>query len=436
MANAFYSLYSHVSRTPLQKLAPPEFSFSPVAEKRIGARFFGSVRSEPRSPVERLKDTVSKMCLYAGSRTSESTSPHSSPRKRASVPEIPAQLVYTDANASGQSGLEGDNSVGLGNNNMGHVANVSLNIETVTDKGTQRRISEDMTPQTGLDSNDHSKTLLSGSRKVSQDPANKRRVRLTFSDPCQSITTNDVKIPEDFKRQLKTQSHALLQSPLAPVPKVTHDIICPPIVEEVHQAPYCNPQDFRTSLPRHCMRIQPISVISTPTSPTELKEQTVSLNAQRGENTNMPKDCSERYSGNSELPTPSSHPSTSRLVSPCQILVTGWDGKAMHEDTVEDVPPPAMCAQSFPTQPKTLLSNVRKNRRYLSPLKDAEKTQLSHKHKQANSFELEEVCAVCLSSTVESSSSTTAHPHRGNTPTHFTPLAPVLLHCFDGNDKS
>ncbi|XP_061076192.1 uncharacterized protein tespa1 isoform X2 [Conger conger] len=73
MANAFYSLYSHVSRTPLQKLAPPEpgSALSP-AEMRVGPRFFSSVRSEPRSPVERFKDTVSKMCLYTGPSLSRS----------------------------------------------------------------------------------------------------------------------------------------------------------------------------------------------------------------------------------------------------------------------------------------------------------------------------------------------------------------------------
>ncbi|KAK5608788.1 hypothetical protein CRENBAI_020281 [Crenichthys baileyi] len=87
MANAFYSLYSHVSRTPLQKLATPEFSFSSPVE-RI-ERFRTSIRSEPRSPVERLKDTVNKMCLYTGSpRGSDSTSPQPSPRKRSSLPEV------------------------------------------------------------------------------------------------------------------------------------------------------------------------------------------------------------------------------------------------------------------------------------------------------------------------------------------------------------
>lgn len=88
MANAFYSLYSHVSRTPLQKLSPPEFQFCSSPLERM-ERFRSSIRSEPRSPVERLKDTVSKMCLYTGSpRGSESTSPQPSPKKRCSLSDV------------------------------------------------------------------------------------------------------------------------------------------------------------------------------------------------------------------------------------------------------------------------------------------------------------------------------------------------------------
>nr|XP_057911197.1 protein TESPA1 [Doryrhamphus excisus] len=80
MANAFYSLYSHVSRTPLRKLAAPEFTFTSPVEKM--ERFRSSVHSEPRSPADRFKDTVSKMCLYTGSpRGSDSTSPLPSPRR-------------------------------------------------------------------------------------------------------------------------------------------------------------------------------------------------------------------------------------------------------------------------------------------------------------------------------------------------------------------
>ncbi|KAG7244811.1 hypothetical protein INR49_029830 [Caranx melampygus] len=104
MANAFYSLYSHVSRTPLQKLATPEFTFSSPME-RI-ERFRSSVRSEPRSPVERLKDTVSKMCLYTGSpRGSDSTSPQPSPRKRSSLPDV-VDIVLVKVKTAASKKLE------------------------------------------------------------------------------------------------------------------------------------------------------------------------------------------------------------------------------------------------------------------------------------------------------------------------------------------
>ncbi|MGH0181980.1 UNVERIFIED_CONTAM: hypothetical protein FKN15_008383 [Acipenser sinensis] len=96
MANAFYSLYSHVSKTPVQKLAPPEFSFSSPTEK-ISQRF-NSVRSEPRSPVDRLKDTISKMCLYTGSRESLGSpgpSPRASPKKRRSMPNVVEMILGT-----------------------------------------------------------------------------------------------------------------------------------------------------------------------------------------------------------------------------------------------------------------------------------------------------------------------------------------------------
>ncbi|KPP75868.1 sperm-specific antigen 2-like [Scleropages formosus] len=92
MANAFYSLYSHVSRTPLQKLAPPDLSFSssPV-ETKIGPRFFSHIRSEPKSPVERLKDTVSKMCLYTGPslRSPDSVTSHTPLLRQCSLPDLP-----------------------------------------------------------------------------------------------------------------------------------------------------------------------------------------------------------------------------------------------------------------------------------------------------------------------------------------------------------
>ncbi|XP_054640854.1 protein TESPA1 isoform X2 [Dunckerocampus dactyliophorus] len=97
MANAFYSLYSHVSRTPLRKLAAPEFTFTSTVERM--ERFRSSVHSEPRSPADRLKDTVSKMCLYTGSpRGSDSTSPLPSPRRSSLPVDLFPDPIQTEAN--------------------------------------------------------------------------------------------------------------------------------------------------------------------------------------------------------------------------------------------------------------------------------------------------------------------------------------------------
>ncbi|XP_061640145.1 uncharacterized protein tespa1 isoform X3 [Phyllopteryx taeniolatus] len=92
MANAFCSLYSHVSRTPLRKLRSPQFTFtvsSPAVSLGSNVRRNprSSVRSEPRSPAERLKDTVSMMCLYTSPRRKSSLSDVGDP--------IPQQLQTT-----------------------------------------------------------------------------------------------------------------------------------------------------------------------------------------------------------------------------------------------------------------------------------------------------------------------------------------------------
>ncbi|XP_037108296.1 uncharacterized protein tespa1 isoform X3 [Syngnathus acus] len=93
MANAFYSLYSHVSGTPLLKLGTPQFTLSPPTES-VRSNLRSSVRTEPRSPVERLKDTVSKMCLYT------------SPRTRSSLPDldnpVPQQVQNESKNVLGE----------------------------------------------------------------------------------------------------------------------------------------------------------------------------------------------------------------------------------------------------------------------------------------------------------------------------------------------
>ncbi|KAG7259167.1 hypothetical protein CRUP_005395 [Coryphaenoides rupestris] len=89
MANAFYSLYSHVSRTPLPKLMPLEPARSPEPVEmpdRFRGVVVGSDHSEPRSPVARLKETVARMCLYTGGARRDSE--RDSERKRPSLPEV------------------------------------------------------------------------------------------------------------------------------------------------------------------------------------------------------------------------------------------------------------------------------------------------------------------------------------------------------------
>ncbi|XP_063070946.1 protein ITPRID2 [Engraulis encrasicolus] len=418
MANAFYSLYSHVSKTPVQKLAPPEFSFSPAAEKRIGVRFFGGVRSEPRSPVERLKDTVSKMCLYASARTSDSTSsPHtSSPRKRWSFPEIttaqqlqqPPQEQHLDPKEDrGDPGLQDDNNRGrLVDDNMRCGTNVPVDAQTeiVTEEKAEGPSHTALCSH--LDSTEHSRTRSSDPKEAFHQRSAVRdcRTRLKFSDPCPpKSATDDRDIREKCKKSVafRLQSQAT-QAPVARVPKVTHDVICPPVVEQVHQAPYVSLQDFRTSS-------GPCCVVDIPTSPTtlELKDQpNVDPYSRLGHAVNVPEICTEHNSGKTELPSLSSSSSSSldanRFVPPCRILVTGWDDEASPGDaaaasasasapgTKEDGATPTP-----PSRPQRLLAGILRKRRYLCPSKDsaaaADQPRLSHNLMQANSFELEEV---------------------------------------------
>ncbi|XP_004638071.1 protein TESPA1 [Octodon degus] len=66
-ADAFFCLYSYVSKTPVQKFTPSHmlWNYNPtdVPSIRILAP-----EPEPHSPRERLRKAISKMCLYTGSR--------------------------------------------------------------------------------------------------------------------------------------------------------------------------------------------------------------------------------------------------------------------------------------------------------------------------------------------------------------------------------
>ncbi|NXD17256.1 TESP1 protein, partial [Nothocercus nigrocapillus] len=68
-ADAFFCLYSYVSKTPVQRISPARLAWacSDIPDIRITP-----ATAEPVSPVERLKKAVSRMCLYTAPRTAPS----------------------------------------------------------------------------------------------------------------------------------------------------------------------------------------------------------------------------------------------------------------------------------------------------------------------------------------------------------------------------
>ncbi|XP_035487288.1 protein TESPA1 isoform X2 [Scophthalmus maximus] len=250
MANAFYSLYSHVSRTPLQKLAPPEFTLTSDME-RI-ERFRSSVRSEPRSPVERLKDTVSKMCLYTGSpRGSDSTSPQPSPRKRSSLPDIvDSVLVKVKTGAVKKLDLEECNG-----------SSSAVDVSLVTDDYRACNSGEDEQTQetvVATDIHQHGNKICCQemqSRKQRDDvdadensvqPSDDDRRTHDMKTSLASSLSGETVIEADQRfssRQAEqdscsTPSHTRTDE-TKPVATVTYDLICPQLVNSEHQTPLC-----------------------------------------------------------------------------------------------------------------------------------------------------------------------------------------------------
>ncbi|XP_036386690.1 uncharacterized protein tespa1 isoform X1 [Megalops cyprinoides] len=407
MANAFYSLYSYVSKTPLQKLAPPEFTFSasPV-EAKIGPRFFSSVRSEPRSPVERFKDTVSKMCLYTGSssRGSDSASPHASPRKRSSLPELVNFVIGSNKTEAIQEGDAEDRS-----QKMAEDARVG------TDAQGQRECGIEGDGKTGgeedgareRDGEGHregdSELALDGIQCQSASLADQKVVTgtavqqcgssLVGSQPCQiSSPSSDLGCPAEPERFTHLALHTVKPGgSFSPVPKFTQDIICPQIVERVHQAPFNCPQGKETLLP-------PIVV---PVQGERGHDRTTPPGCQGGDHKGSAKACvaldiiaEESKSEEDEsclghlhpdgirplASTPAFYPICTGQESPCRITVTGWEG----DTTTSYTDTPKKC-QATPNP------DSEGNQHYLSPVRPPALGQAPQSNQQANSFELEEV---------------------------------------------
>ncbi|XP_028855278.1 protein ITPRID2 [Denticeps clupeoides] len=347
MANAFYSLYSHVSRTPLQKLAPPDFSFaSPTPESRIAPRFFDSIRCEPKSPVERLKDTVSKMCLYTGSRSSDYTSPQNSPRKRRSLPDVVEVLMENGTTGAACSPRRQRSA---GEDVEGAKAEVQTPL--LDNHGGMNRTQDFRTLQAG-----HSRTKL---RQL-------RRSR-SVSDSGQTLSPiSDTSAAEDAEPQSR-------------VPKISHEVICPQVVESVHRAPqYC--AEDKTAKDSSEQR----PGCTTPFHTRCCEDAELTHNPEcTGTVTNRSQGLQDTSLGDLSLPLAPSSPTG--LMSPCQIMVTGWEGdlSSAHKDPVGDGSF-ARCRPSEAEEPGG--SELLSYQKFLSPI-----SHRTHKPKQANSFELEEV---------------------------------------------
>ncbi|XP_065135806.1 uncharacterized protein tespa1 isoform X1 [Paramisgurnus dabryanus] len=269
MANAFYSLYSHVSRTPLQKLAPPQLTLtSPITERTM---FRSSVRSEPRSPVERLKDTISKMCLYTGSRGSDSASPSGSPRKRKSLSD---KTESWNVNADDQGTIPDLDM---------EVDDLEKDMDWYTETFELRSDETEDVPL--LNSGDKEKVTLS-----------------TLSDCTQS----DKEMESDGSN-LPSVSLKNTSVTMVPVPVITHDVIHPQVIEYVNQAPYhcTDVTDSQPSLKQsYLMNLTITSQNDQAAAPHDALSE------------NRPDDLSSEHA-------------VSPQKSLCQITVTGWEGDAI-----------------------------------------------------------------------------------------------------------
>lgn len=84
-ADAFFCLYSYVSKTPVQKFTPPNM-FWPCDPTDMPSIRILDPEPEPHSPRERLRKAISKMCLYTGSR--DRLAPFHSNPKRNSLDQV------------------------------------------------------------------------------------------------------------------------------------------------------------------------------------------------------------------------------------------------------------------------------------------------------------------------------------------------------------
>ncbi|KAI4827677.1 hypothetical protein KUCAC02_031056 [Chaenocephalus aceratus] len=381
MANAFYSLYSHVSRTPLQKLATPEFTFSSCPVEKI-ERFRGSIRSEVRSPVERLKDTVSKMCLYTGSpRGSDSTSPQPSPRKRASLPDVVG--IVLEKHKSGAT-----KKLDLGDYDRSNLdVRLFMDGDTSCDSGKDALTQQSMEDEDILHNGNATCHKMQGCKQTDNVDADENSVRAADLDSrTHSVTSLASSVSGETVIETELDSCASQgetgTADLKPVAKMTYDLICPQIVESVHQAPFCCHQ---TIIPKTntCISSEKVSIDGS-------HEPDIQISIPE------PDTKQTRAPGSLPVLAPYGDPTQ------CCITVTGWEGGGVspHSSNAIDaghastVMPLQKCEESF----------IKGRSRYLT------RHILGHDSKplqQVNSFELEEVQSAGEEDFVKSETTTT-----------------------------
>ncbi|XP_027857653.1 uncharacterized protein tespa1 [Xiphophorus couchianus] len=368
MANAFYSLYSHVSRTPLQKLATPEFSFSSPVE-RI-ERFRTSIRSEPRSPVERLKDTVNKMCLYTGSpRGSDSTSPQPSPRKRSSLPDVVDIMLKFKTGSAKKLDLGEHDRCGSCEDfrllsNGGDIEQVKQTLQDTNIYQTGNKICKEEVPDNEESDNadnvrqeycERTSLTSSLSRETVIETETLLATNQSELDSC--LTQRDTRTTE-----------------LTPAARVSYDLICPPIVERVHQASFC------------CQNQNRFLHISGTESRNRLNSHTPTVQTPTFE----PNE--DLHPGSSRKTLQVDGPGSPLVLEPrdsyahCCITVTGLED--------EDVSSTAMnsCHVSPALSKRTPAELFNEGEgQYLNPLTHPGLGKFSSNRQQVNSFELEEV---------------------------------------------
>lgn len=350
-----------MSRTPLQKLATPEFTFSSSPVERI-ERFRSNIRSEPRSPVERLKDTVSKMCLYTGSpRGSDSTSPQPSPRKRSSLydeVEVGLDKVKSgvtkklDLGEYGRSGLAVDVQLVKGADEAYCLKQGQMQ-HTVVDRKTLDHDIKCCQEKQGSKETDINSTKAADldHRTLSE------RTSLASSLSGETVIETDHQIlPCSALSDTNTAC-------LGPVSKVVFDLICPEIVESVHKAPFCaHNLKTNTSLPI-CPKTESIN------RPHPGSKEAISELAEE------PGDAVTMLDACKSLPSSAYDGSQTK----CSITVTGWEGEDVDLCHISAVKPIQTCEESL----------MKEKSQYLNPHQC--RGLVSNNLPQVNSFELEEV---------------------------------------------